>query len=171
MPYFTTPPLSIVDRRADELHLGAIRRVSDITMIVLHATVGGLESSLDWLTVNKNSQVSVHRLIHSDGTIYKIAPDNRVCNHVGFSKMGRTMNLNPMSLGIELVNRNDGIDAYDPLQVESCALQVREWWGLYGALPILTHAAVDTKGKTDPRAFPMGLFYTRLFARLGEVLP
>jgi N-acetyl-anhydromuramyl-L-alanine amidase AmpD len=170
MAYFSTPPLRIVDRRADDLHLGPIRRASDITLIILHATVGGLESSLDWLTVNPNSRVSVHRLIYSDGTIYKIAPDTRACNHVGNSKMGRTLNLNPMSLGIELVNRNDRIDAFDPLQVEACALQVREWWGLYGALPILTHAQVDTKGKTDPRGFPMAAFYTRLFARLRDVL-
>jgi N-acetylmuramoyl-L-alanine amidase len=168
--YFTTPPLNIIDRRADERHLGAIRRVSDINLIILHATVGGLESSLDWLTVNPNSAVSVHRLIHSDGTIYKLAPDGRVCNHAGNSRIGRTLNLNPNSLGIELVNRNDGIDAYELSQIESCALQVREWYGLYGALPIVSHAAVDMKGKTDPRGFPWSVFYARLIARLAEVL-
>lgn len=163
---FTTPPLPIIDRPADERHLSAIRRVSSIRLIILHATAGSLNSSLDWLTVNPRSNVSVHRLIHTDGTIYKLASDGRVCNHAGYSRWGSTTNLNPISLGIELVNRNDGVDVFEAPQVLSCAAQCAEWIGLYGYLPIVAHATVDTKGKTDPASFPWDLFYHALDARI-----
>lgn len=78
--------------------------------------------------------------------------------------------MNKQALGIELVNLNTGADAYEPAQIESCALQVREWYGLYGALAIVSHASIDTKGKSDPAGFPWQRFYQRFFARLGEVL-
>jgi len=171
MPYFVTPALQIIDRPADARHTAGSRLASDIWYIVLHATVGGLESSLNWLTVNPNSTVSIHRLIDDDpqGTIYKVCDDLTIANHVGYSRIGNKTP-NPNALGIEFVNRNDGVDVYGPAQIESGVLQVREWYGIYGVLPILTHAQIDTKGKTDPKAFPMELFYKRLYARLGEVL-
>lgn len=109
MAYFATPPLSIIDRPANAQHTSGTRLAADIRYIVLHSTVGGLQSSLDWLTVNPNSNVSTHRL-------------------------------------------------------------VVEWYGLYGALPILSHAEIDTKGKTDPAGLPWSSFYRMLFVRLGQLL-
>lgn len=170
MSYFITSPLDIMDHPADARHLGPPRDVSRIKLIVLHSTAGSLQSSLDWLTTNPNSVVSVHRLIAKSGDIYKIADDSRVCNHVGFSRIGNTTNLNPMSLGIELENANTGHDPYPHAQLRSCAAIVAEWMGLYGALPIVSHARIDTKGKSDPAAFPWALFYELLFDQLREVL-
>lgn len=157
--YFLTPPLTIIDRPANARHLGPPRSTAAIKIIVLHSTAGSLESSLDWLTTNPDSVVSVHRLVDRDGTIYKIADDARVCNHVGFSRMGNTTNLNPASLGIELVNRNDGRDPYPHAQLLSCVKQVVEWQGHFGEIPIVGHYQVDTKGKSDPAGFPWALFY------------
>lgn len=170
MPYFVTPNLSIIDRPADARHTSGPRAAADIALIVLHATVGSFGSSLDWLTVNPNSNVSANRLIDQDGQIYKLVPDLTIANHVGFSRMGNHLNLNRAALGIEFVNSNSGHDPYETRQIESGALQVREWYGLYGALPIISHASVDTQGKTDPAGFPWPLFYRRLFALMGEVL-
>jgi len=167
--YFATPPLSIIDRPADARHTSGSRAVADIWYIVLHATVGGLESSLDWLTTNPNSNVSVNRLIDERGQIYKIADDLTICNHVGYSRMGN-VSPNPNALGIEFVNLNTGHDPYESPQIESGVLQVREWWGAYGPKPFFYHAQIDTRGKTDPAGFPLDLFYRRLFARLKEVL-
>lgn len=169
MAYFQTPPLSIIDKPADARHTAGPRTAADIWLIVLHATVGGLQSSLSWLTTNPNSNVSTHRLIDQDGTIYKICDDLVIANHVGYSRMGNK-SPNPGALGIEFVNSNSGHEPYEAAQIESGVLQIREWWGLYGALPILTHAAIDTKGKTDPAGFPWQQFYRRLFARLAEVI-
>ncbi len=162
MTYFFTPPLSIVDVPADDRHTGPSRPLSDIKYFILHATAGSLSSSLDWLTVNPNSSVSVHRLIDHDGTIYKLVSDEYIAYHVGRSRVGMTVDLNPYSLGIELVNTNSGYDPYQYHQVLSCAQQIAEWQGLYGELPILSHASVDTKGKTDPRGFDWSLFYSLL---------
>lgn len=169
MTYFSTPPLHIIDAPADSRHTSGSRNVADIKLIVLHATAGGAQSSLDWLTTNPNSNVSCHRMIDGS-TIYKVCDDLVIANHVGFSRMGNTQGLNRQALGIELVNSNSGGDPYEDAQVEACVLQVREWWGLYGALPIVSHKSIDTNGKTDPAGFPWSLFYKRLYARLGEVL-
>lgn len=172
MLFFLTPPLPIIDKLADAQHTSGKRRTSDIRLIVLHATVGNLESSLSWLTTNPSSNVSTHRLIDDDthGTIYKICDDLTIANHVGFSRMGNRLGLNLDALGIEFVNSNSGRDSYGDAQIESGVLQVREWYGLYGALPIVSHASIDTKGKTDPAGFPWNVFYKRFFVRLRDVL-
>jgi N-acetyl-anhydromuramyl-L-alanine amidase AmpD len=169
MSYFTTPPLHIIDRPADARHTAGPRAAADILYIILHSTVGSLSSSLDWLTTNPNSNVSVHRLVDQNGDIYKIADDLVICNHVGYSRMGNT-SPNPYALGIEMVNRNDGTDTYELAQIESVVLQVREWKGLYGDIPVMAHAQIDTRGKTDPFKFPWPRFYERFYARLAEVI-
>ena len=170
MAYFTTAPLSIIDAPADAQHTSGPRLPQDIRLIVLHATAGGAQSSLDWLTTNPNSNVSCHRMIDVNGAIYKVADDLVIANHVGFSRMGNKTGLNKEALGIEFVNSNSGSDPYEAAQIEAGVLQVREWYGLYGALPIVSHKSIDTKGKSDPAGFPWSLFYERLFVRLGEVL-
>lgn len=167
--YFFTPPLNIIDKPAKPSHTAGPRAASAIWYIVLHATVGSFSSSLDWLTVNPDSNVSIHRLIDQDGTIYKICDDLVIANHVGYSRMGNK-SPNPNALGIEFVNSNSGHEPYENAQIESGVLQVREWYGLYGALPILSHWQIDTNGKTDPAGFPWSQFYQRLYARLAEVL-
>lgn len=169
MAYFATPPLTIIDRPAKPSHTAGPRLAADIRYIVLHSTVGGLASSLDWLTVNPNSTVSTHRLIHTNGDIYKICDDLTIANHVGYSRMGNK-SPNPYALGIEFVNSNSGSDPYEQAQLKSGVAQVVEWYGLYGALPILSHAEIDTKGKTDPAGLPWSSFYRMLFVRLGQLL-
>ena len=169
MAYFLTPPLRIIDKPAKPSHTSGTRRASDIWYIVLHSTVGGLTSSLDWLTVNPNSTVSGHRLIDQNGDIYKICDDLTIANHVGYSRIGNK-SPNPNALGVEFVNSNSGRDPYEPAQLLSGVNQVIEWWGLYGALPILSHWQIDTKGKTDPAGFPWPEFYRMLYLRLGQLL-
>jgi N-acetyl-anhydromuramyl-L-alanine amidase AmpD len=167
--YFATPPLRIIDRPADARHTAGPRSSADIWYIVLHATVGGLASSLNWLTTNPNSTVSVHRLIDQNGDIYKIVDDLTIANHVGYSRIGNK-SPNPNALGIEFVNNNSGRDPYEAPQLISGVNQVAEWWGMHGPLPILSHAQVDTKGKTDPAGFPWSTFYRMLYSRLGQLL-
>lgn len=167
MSYFATPPLAIVDAPADARHItpGVLRP----QMIILHATVGSLQSSLDWLTTNAGSVVSVHRLIAKDGTIYKLVDDRQIANHVGNSALWGRKNLNPVALGIELVNTNTGRESYPVVQLEACAAQVAEWIGAFGYLPIFSHAQVDTGGKTDPAGFPFPQFYAILNRTLAQV--
>ncbi len=167
--YFATPLLRITDRPADARHTSGPRTAAELRYIVLHATVGGLQSSLDWLTTNPNSNVSTNRLIDQNGDIYKICDDLVVANHVGYSRMGNKVPQRN-ALGIEFVNSNSGHDPYEEAQLISGVAQCCEWWGIYGALGFLAHAWIDTQGKTDPAGFPWGRFYTLLFARLGQLL-
>ena len=166
MSYFATPPLPIIDVPADARHQsgpGLNARV-----ITIHATGG--TNSLEWLTTNPASDVSTQRLINKAGAIYKLVPDDCIAHHVGKSRVGNKLNLNSIALGIELENLNNGRDPFPPAQVRACALQVIEWWGLFGFLPLLSHALIDTTGKTDPAGFPWPLFYRILTEELGKVL-
>ena len=170
MAYFTTQPLRIIDRPANAAHTSGARSAADIWYIVLHATVGGLASSLNWLTVNPSSNVSVHRLIDANGDIYKICDDLTIANHVGYSRIGNK-SPNPNALGIEFVNANTGRDPYEWAQLNSGVMQILEWKALYGYLAVLTHQQIDTKGKTDPAGFPWREFWALYYKRMGEVLP
>lgn len=166
--YFTTPPLAIKDLPAADSHLTPGILVPKL--IILHATAG--TDSREWLTTHPRSVASIQRLIMKDGLIYKIAENRQICHHVGFSQVGRRRNLNPIALGIELENLNDGRDPYPTLQVDAAAAQVVEWWGVYGFLPLLPHSMVDapetgTWTKTDPRSFPLQLFNERLWVHLA----
>lgn len=165
MAYFNLPSLAILDVPADGRHTSGPRLITDITMIVMHATAG--RNSLKWLTTDPASNVSAHRLIDNAGQIYKCVPDDVVANHVGNSRIGNSIGLNRMSLGIELENTNDGTQLYPRWQLQSAAWQVAEWWSLYGPLPIVPHSLIDTKGKSDPYKFPWSTFNSFLFERLG----
>ena len=160
LPLFTTSPLDIVDAPADEKHTGRARRMPPC-FIYLHATGG--KNSLSWLTTESVPPVSCHRLIAKDGTIYKIVPDELEAWTQGFGVLGARgpglpMNCNRDGLSIEFENMDDGKDPYPAIQLLSGARQVFEWHGLYGFLPILGHADVDTR-KKDPAGFPWNIWY------------
>lgn len=169
MAYFATPPLKIVDHPADAQHKGGVRHFH--RWIVLHATGG--TNSLDWLSTTSNPPVSVHRLITKSGLIYKIVPDNEVAWHAGPAQVGRLpgngYTINNDSIGIELENLNDGRDPYPAAQMDACVSQVAEWYGLYGAIPIVGHGWIQSN-KYDPLDFNWPIFYSLLFARLGALL-
>lgn len=154
---FPTPDLAITDRPALASHLTA--GVLTPQVIILHATVGTFTSSLDWLTKNPQSVVSVQRLIDKNGRIYKIASDEQIANHVGASTLWGRINLNRIALGIEFVNKNDGKDPYPDVQVQAGARQCVEWFGHHSVMPILGHYQVDTQGKSDPAGFPWLAFW------------
>lgn len=157
MPLFRTPALNITDlpARADHYSPG---RAGPISCIVLHATAG--VDSRDWLTYSspRGKEVSIHRLIQKDGRIYKIVADENTAWHAGPGQAWQTigtseLNLNSVSLGIELENLNVAGDKYTPVQLLACVGQIVEWWGLYGFLPLLRHYEVQ-ENKKDPQHLP-----------------
>lgn len=152
---FATPALTVKTVHADAKHFGGQRLPPKY--IVIHATGG--TNSLGWLTTDSplTNPVSVHRLIAKDGTITKIVNDDETAWHAGFGIVGslgpsKVPNVNTLSLGIELENLNNGKDDYPAAQVLACAAQIVEWWGVYGFLPVLSHAAIDPR-KNDPLGF------------------
>jgi N-acetyl-anhydromuramyl-L-alanine amidase AmpD len=151
---FQTVPLAIHDKpaRADHYTKG---REGPISCIVIHATAG--TNSLDWLTWQSpvDKAVSVHRLISKDGRIFKIVSDVDTAWHAGPSQRwqgigDQVFNMNAVSLGIELENRNTKDDLYPTAQLASCGRQIVEWWGKYGFLPVVYHYEVQAN-KEDPR--------------------
>jgi N-acetylmuramoyl-L-alanine amidase len=161
--YFLTPPLNIQDAPADARHRGGTRLMPP-QFIVLHHT--GPWPALNWLTINRDSDVSCHRYIEPGKPIYKVVPDTMVANCAGFADVGPWSdvggaNFNLVSLHIEM--------AYNPLKdrgyahdiIFMAACQTLEWFGLYGLLPILYHKQVDSR-KSDPANFPRQEYDTLL---------
>lgn len=130
---------------------------ADIDTIVLHATVGGLSSSLNTLT-KAGTGVSSHYLVAKDGTIYYLVDERMRAWHAGVSQMpapDNRRNVNHFSIGIEIVNRNDGKDPYPAAQVAAVAALVKDIARRHNVPPqnIVTHAQISGKftGKSDPR--------------------
>lgn len=170
-PLYTTAPLPIVDHPADSIHCCGQTRLG-YRYIVLHATAG--TDSLDWLsTTSPNSNpVSCHRLIAKDGTIYKIVPDDKTAYTQGPAEIGPLpgggQNANNWSLSIELENLNNGSDPYPDAQMKAAALQVVEWWGVYGFIPLVAHTWIQAD-KSDPKGFNWPKLYSMIWAELKTI--
>ena len=129
-----------------------------IDTIVLHATV--LNSLNDVIAhfADPASKVSAHYTIDRDGlTASHVSPDQRAW-HAGQSKMkdGRT-HVNDFSVGIELVNLNDGIDPYPSPQIQALRDLLKTLVARYPIQYIVTHAEIaDPPGrKSDPAGFDL----------------
>lgn len=136
------------DRRPD---------IRGVDMVVLHATVSPtLESTTRWF-YSTESRVSAHFTIGKDGSIIQHVSTFDRAWHAGVSDdgSGRT-GLNANSIGIELVNLNDGVDPY-PLAQTSVLRYLLET--LSQRFPITTIASHEFVArppgrKSDPKNFP-----------------
>jgi N-acetyl-anhydromuramyl-L-alanine amidase AmpD len=168
---FVTSPLPIKDHPADRLHCCGQTRLG-YRWVFLHATGG--TNSLDWLSTTSpaDKPVSCHRYIPKDGTIYKIVPDEHTAYTQGPSQIGplpsHLQNANNWSLSIEMENLDNGHDPWTAAQVKACALQVVEWWGAYGFLPVVAHSWMQAD-KHDPLGFPWQTFYALCWEQLRGI--
>lgn len=180
MAYFTTPPLSIKDHPADAQHCGGTRM--GFRYIFLHDTDTSADltkyplASLNWLSTTPGSNVSCTRYIPKSGQIYKLMPDATVPWTNGATALepipDNQPGVNEWSLTIEMEHAKYevGRASWPLAQVRSAAWQCAEWWGAYGALPILGHTWVQAN-RNDPRDFPWDIFYRELFMRIAGLLP
>ena len=132
--------------------------------MVLHATAGGLAGTLAWFE-NPKSGVSAHYVAAKDGRIFQMVEEQKKAHHAGASEFQGREDFNRFSVGIEIVNLNNGLDPYPPDQFEAMVDLVdylvekydiqRQW--------IVTHADISTVGKTDPRGFPVHELVTRVY--------
>jgi N-acetyl-anhydromuramyl-L-alanine amidase AmpD len=123
-----------------------------IDTIIVHSTASfSASSSINWF-LNPESKVSAHFIIDKAGIIYHLVPIEKTAWHAGKCSIE---NANLRSIGIELVNMNNGIDPYPTIQIEkliSLILYLKEKYGikyLYG------HKEISLSGKTDPRGLDM----------------
>jgi len=135
-----------------------------VDSVVLHATAGGLSGTLGWFA-NPDSGVSAHYVVAKNGDVYQMVEERNRAHHAGASEFQGRRNFNDFSIGIEIVNKNDGQDAYPPDQFEAVVdlvnylvekYQMERQW-------IVTHADISTVGKTDPRGFPVHELISRVY--------
>lgn len=135
-----------------------------ITCIVIHATATSkLASPLEWLTITE-SKVSAHYLIDVDGTILQLVDENNIAWHAGESSWRGLKGVNSFSIGIELVNPNDGTE-FPEVQIEATR-------ALTGAIcrersipseDVIGHYDIAPGRKTDPVGFPFDDLRGRLY--------
>jgi N-acetyl-anhydromuramyl-L-alanine amidase AmpD len=91
-----------------------------IDTLVIHATVLDSLDEVIGHFANPASKVSAHYTIDRDGTVAVHVPEEMRAWHAGVSKMkdGRP-SVNNFSIGIELVNRNDGEDPFSAAQIDA----------------------------------------------------
>lgn len=151
-----------------------------ITLIVLHSDHDGtLQECIDWIT-NPNSHVSYHYSVGRTGALYQHVADEDAAFHAGVSaflgKDDGRHGVNNFSLGINLSNKQDGIEQYATAQLDAAADLVAMLTTKY-KIPLLwisTHAevALPPGRKRDPA--PDGPFHLMQFldlvkARMGPV--
>jgi len=129
-----------------------------VDTVVLHATVLNNLSDVIAHFGDPASLVSAHYTIDRDGTIAAHVSEDKRAWHAGRSKMkdGR-VEVNDFSIGIELVNSNDGQDPFPEHQIASLRDLLRMIIGRYPIKHIVTHhECADPPGrKSDPRGFDL----------------
>ena len=127
-----------------------------IDTVVLHATVLNTLEEVAEKFADPSSKVSAHYTIDRNGTIIcHVAEDQRAW-HAGQSRMkdGR-VGVNDFSIGIELVNLNDGVDPFPKAQIEAMRALVKAITSRHPIRHIVTHyECADPPGrKSDPNGF------------------
>jgi N-acetyl-anhydromuramyl-L-alanine amidase AmpD len=131
-----------------------------VRVAILHATVGGLESSLIHLC-SPLSRVSSHYVISKAGVVYQLVAETEAAWHAGTAAwMGETA-INELSIGIELENRTGmtgfkGQDPYPAAQVQKLTDLARNLISRYPTIAFARHldVALPKGRKTDPAGFP-----------------
>lgn len=148
-----------------------------IDLIVLHATVGSYQGSLDWLR-NPASEVSTHYLIGKDGRIAQLVDERNQAWHAGTSFWRGRTNLNRYSIGIELENLTGsrgfvGQDPYTQAQVLSAAWLVGDICTRRN-IPrdrqhIVSHAEIAPRRKSDPKGLDINALVQQIGGRSEKV--
>lgn len=125
-----------------------------VDCVVVHATCAPLWSTVHWF-LTPASRVSAHFVIGKDGTVVQMVPVRLRAWHAGTSRLGSRWDVNDFSVGIELVNRDDGRDPYTMAQVRSLVHLLADLSSRYD-IPlnrIVPHSlvAMPPGRKVDPR--------------------
>lgn len=128
-----------------------------IWVVVVHASENSsLAGLVAWFT-NPRSRVSAHYNVGKDGHIVQMVRDEQRAWHAGWSTWKGASNVNDFSIGIELVNKDDGVDPYPDEQYRALVALCKRLVERYGiqAEDIVTHKDVSLSGKKDPVSLDM----------------
>lgn len=139
-----------------------------ITALVVHATVTPTLPLTTWWFRLPRSRVSAHYVVDRDGTVVQMAEDWARAWHAGVSELEGQEGVNDFSVGIELVNLNDGRDPFTDAQYEAAAAILRHLRQEH-AIPdsrVVSHAHVARPAgrKSDP----VGFDFARLLRLAAE---
>lgn len=153
-------------------HFNNRRRPDDITAIIIHSTANSsLVGVVDWFN-NPSAKVSAHYTIGKNGDIVQHVQDMHRAWHAGRSVWKGRNSCNDFTLGIELVNLNDGADPYPEAQHEAnvtlCAYLAAKYEvnidDIVGHLDI----ALPPGRKSDPRGYNLDKLRRDVAAVLGR---
>lgn len=128
-----------------------VRKALVIKGIVLHATAdeGDEALALSWLRSPK-SHVSCHLLVSRNGRVTRLVGDQQRAWHAGGARWRGTTDVNSITLGIEIANRNDG-EPFTDAQYGRVASIVAHYCRQGLSLDdVVSHGAIAAGRKTDP---------------------
>lgn len=143
---------------------------NDISAIVMHATANGsLERVVEWFN-NPAAKVSAHYTVGKDGRIVQHVRDRDRAWHAGKSEWNGRPSLNTWSIGIEMVNWNNGQDPYPEAQHQAVVQLCTYLCRTYGISPdlIVGHRDVSPGRKTDPLGYDLERLRREVRAALGQ---
>ena len=149
-----------------------VRQAPTIQGIVLHATEdrGDEALSVSWLRSPK-SRVSCHLLVSRAGRVFRLVGDRQRAWHAGVSWWHGTDDVNSITLGIEIANRNNG-EPYTDAQYDRVADIVAHYCGQGLSLSdVVSHAEIAEGRKTDPFGFDWDRLRTDVRERLWLSAP
>ena len=127
-----------------------------VDTVVIHATVLDSLGEVIKHFANPENKVSAHYTVDRDGTVVCHVSEDKRAWHAGQSKMsdGRE-NVNDFSIGIELVNRNDGLDPFPASQIQALRDLLRAVLSRHPVTNIVPHyeCAFPPGRKSDPAGF------------------
>ena len=159
----------VIDRPPQDFpHGGDARSAEEIDLIVVHSICGPTcRDGAVFFTPANGSAVfwrdwflgeggkSIHYVIGREGDIAQQRPELWTAGHVSFG--GIMTMVNQRSIGIELVNRGDGIEPFPEVQITALKALVAEVAARYGLPPeaLVTHAALDDRMQPDCGGEPL----------------
>jgi len=132
--------------------------IDDVTTIVVHSTViPTLQLTTAAFQRRQPNPVSSHFTIGKDGSIIQNVSTFQRAWHAGksWNAAGRN-NVNDYSVGIELVNADDGKDPYPDAQIQALCGLIAEMKRRFPIQEIVSHEfiAQPPGRKRDPNGFP-----------------
>lgn len=163
-PALTPPPMTFTPSP----HYNNRPDPDDVSGIVVHSTANStLSGVVSWFQ-NPQAYVSAHYIVGKDGRIVQMVYDHHRAWHAGRSEWQGRPDLNSWTLGIEMVNLNDGIDPYPQVQYQAVLALCRYLMGSYDISVdnVVGHyqVAVPAGRKTDPRGFDLDLLRREVVA-------
>ena len=170
------PDCALVEQVCAARNYGDRRGGAPIDMIVLHYTgmIGGAEA-LSYLT-GEAGEVSCHYLVHENGGIVQMVPEDLRAWHAGVSYWRGETDINSRSIGIEICNpgHDYGYRSFPEEQIAAVVALCADIVARYPVAPrnVVAHSDIAPARKRDPgELFPWHRLAERQIGHWVEPVP